>query len=67
LEGKKKMKQYSEILRQNIYINKEIGLLKTQDGTIYKGKELLLLKDVSNNSKMLIHRIKNIFNGEIVK
>jgi hypothetical protein len=59
--------KYSEILKQNISIDDAKGIITTEDDTVYNKKELLLLKDCSDNLKYNAHQVKKEFNGEIIK
>lgn len=61
------MKKYSKILKQEIEIDKQAGVVKTADGCIYKSSELKLLANTSDNLIRASHEVKKMFQGEVVK
>jgi len=58
--------KWSEILQQKITIDRKAGTVKTEDGNIYTRQELELLQNCSDKLKLSLHKIKNIFNGDLV-
>jgi len=55
--------QYSKILKQNITVND--NSVTCEDGTIYSRAEMQLIKDLTDEEKFKLHKVKKIFRGEI--
>ena len=58
--------RYSNKLKQNITIKND-GSVLCDDGTHYSKKEMSLIKGSGDDEIKLIHGIKKIFLGEVVK
>lgn len=58
--------KYSQILKQNISINQTDQSITTEDGQIYSREELSLIDGCIPESKIWMHKLKKLFNGEIV-
>ncbi len=59
--------KYSEELKQEIAYHKETGWVFCEDRTKYSPKEIAEIKKTQKNIPEKIHKIKNLFGGEIVK
>lgn len=60
-------KQFSKTLNQNMSIDKERGTAVFDDGTAYNRKEMRLLSGQSPEMLVAVHKVKNLFNGEVVR
>lgn len=57
--------KYSEILQQNIYIDRNKKIVKTEDGLTYTNQEMQFLKNQRPCMVQGLHKIKLFFDGEI--
>lgn len=60
------MKKYSDKLKQNYTVNESAKTITTEDGQVYKNRELKLLTGQSPEMLQGVHKFKKIFNGEVV-
>ena len=58
---------YSENLNQKMAYHIEKGIIYSEDKIFYSRKELDILQEAGQQVNKSIHKVKSIFDGEIVK